>query len=209
MYIKIYFGEAVVVIHDETTTAILSKDNAAIFQEITKPNKKVLMSLQKGFTVDMKLNHAFKVDDVELFFQEFSSAYKSIEAAGGIVQNLEKEVLFIHRLGKWDLPKGKIEVGETPAKAAEREIMEETGVGHLMLTETVCKTYHIYNASNKTFLKTTHWFHFITNEDSKLVAQIEENITAVQWFATKNIKEPVANTYQNIRDVLSIYFDKA
>ncbi len=35
-----------------------------------------------------------------------------VVAGGGMVFNDKKEILFIHRNGKWDLPKGKIEKGE-------------------------------------------------------------------------------------------------
>ena len=34
--------------------------------------------------------------------------------------------------GQWGLPAGKIEVGETPAAAAEREMIEEIGAGHII-----------------------------------------------------------------------------
>src|SRR5665213_1803978 len=53
--------------------------------------------------------------------------YKYIEAAGGLVLNEKGKVLMIHRLGVWDLPKGKLDKGETPRKAAIREIEEESG----------------------------------------------------------------------------------
>ena len=33
---------------------------------------------------------------------------KVITAAGGMVFNPQKEILFIHRKGRWDLPKGKV-----------------------------------------------------------------------------------------------------
>ena len=34
-----------------------------------------------------------------------------ITAAGGLVFNQNDELLMIYRRGKWDLPKGKLEVG--------------------------------------------------------------------------------------------------
>ncbi|MBK8711560.1 MAG: NUDIX domain-containing protein [Niastella sp.] len=58
----------------------------------------------------------------------FSRQFTFIEAAGGLVQNEDKEILFIYRSGKWDLPKGKIEKKETPQIAATRKIQEETGL---------------------------------------------------------------------------------
>ncbi|MEI7980548.1 MAG: NUDIX domain-containing protein [Bacteroidota bacterium] len=42
--------------------------------------------------------------------EAFSGFFKRVDAAGGIVKNEKGEYLFIHRLGFWDLPKGKIDV---------------------------------------------------------------------------------------------------
>jgi len=58
--------------------------------------------------------------------------------------NKKKEILLIKRnvapsIGSWALPGGFIELNETPAKAGERELVEETGVkgkaGRLIGTE--------------------------------------------------------------------------
>src|SRR3546814_3091780 len=51
-----------------------------------------------------------------------------IEAAGGLVRNQQGQYLFIFRHGKWDLPKGKLEAGETPAEGGIREVEEECGI---------------------------------------------------------------------------------
>ncbi len=51
-----------------------------------------------------------------------------ILAAGGLVLNEKGEVLFMFRKGKWDLPKGKLDPGETMDACALREVMEETGL---------------------------------------------------------------------------------
>ena len=44
----------------------------------------------------------------------------------------------------WSLPKGHIESGETPEEAALREVMEETGIGNLVIAGKLDSTYHIY-----------------------------------------------------------------
>jgi 8-oxo-dGTP pyrophosphatase MutT (NUDIX family) len=51
-----------------------------------------------------------------------------IKAGGGIVVNEQNEVLLIYRRGKWDLPKGKLDDGETIEECALREVKEETGL---------------------------------------------------------------------------------
>ena len=58
-------------------------------------------------------------------------ARTSVLAAGGIVlRQAEPPLVAVVRLRKrneWTLPKGKLDHGETPRDAAEREAMEETG----------------------------------------------------------------------------------
>ena len=207
MQIKIYNGEAVIVLQDLKDSTELTNEYDG-FEIIKRPNAKSLKALLPLFHNKMEANYLFQVKDVFEFFKKISDSFTSIEAAGGIVQNTKKEVLFIQRLGKWDLPKGKIEKGENPQVAAEREITEETGVKNLNLTEAICKTYHIYFAFEKWYLKTTYWFHFTTSGKQKLFAQAEENITEVKWIPTIDVKKPMANTYQNIKDVIATYFDK-
>ena len=43
------------------------------------------------------------------------------------------KLLMIFRRGKWDLPKGKLDKGETFERCAVREIEEETGFRNLKL----------------------------------------------------------------------------
>ena len=52
-------------------------------------------------------------------------------AAGGIVLRQEATplvaVVRLRKRNEWVLPKGKLDDGETPRDAAEREVLEETG----------------------------------------------------------------------------------
>ena len=145
-------------------------------------------------------------DDVEMVFQLFASNYKIIEAAGGLVFNSNNELLLIERLGVWDLPKGKIDNGETPEMAALREVEEECAVNGLSVEYLICKSYHIYFFNNKYILKRTFWYKMNTNFNGLLVPQKEENITKVEWqFLTKEQIVNI-NTYESIKDVLNNYF---
>ena len=77
-----------------------------------------------------------------------------IEAAGGIVQHrTSKKFLFIYRNQKWDIPKGRIEEGESVKSAAIREVEEETGVTDLTITHTLPTTFASISSQRKISLK--------------------------------------------------------
>ncbi len=148
-----------------------------------------------------------KHEDLEALKKEFFRHFTIIDAAGGIVQNEKKELLFIFRRGKWDLPKGKLEKNEDPATGALRETEEETGVKNLKLKKEIGTTYHIYDEFGKHILKRTVWFLFTCKSVQELTPQLDEDITEVKWISTKEIKKPMSNTYATIRDILTVYFD--
>ncbi|MCC6837555.1 MAG: NUDIX domain-containing protein [Bacteroidia bacterium] len=144
----------------------------------------------------------FLNDKLENLLTFFSSMFKIIEAAGGLVQNNEGKWLFIFRNGKWDLPKGKIEKGEKVKTAAIREVEEECGISKLQIIKELPSTYHTYFMEEKQVLKRTYWFEMSCADTSALVPQIEEGITDVQWLAPTEFKKVKTNTYESILDVL-------
>lgn len=208
MYLKIYFGEKPVFLCDEINqelNEILHHPDAVFIDEISNPAIKSLLH-----EIEKEDFHAGVIWNADLgklkkaFFKHFTT----IEAAGGIVQNDKKEILFIQRLGKWDLPKGKIEKGESPEKAAVREVEEETGVRNLRLRKKEGETYHTYTAFGKHYIKTTYWYYMTCSSNQQLVPQKEEDITEIRWVKTKDIREPVSNTYPSIKDILRTFFDE-
>ena len=58
----------------------------------------------------------------------FWKKFMLVQAGGGLVQNGNGQYLFMLRRGKWDLPKGKLDPGETLEQCAVREVGEETGL---------------------------------------------------------------------------------
>lgn len=134
--------------------------------------------------------------------KKFSSKYRLIQAAGGVVTNDEGRVLLILRKGKWDLPKGKAEDNEPLELCANREVMEETGLKELALRKPLAITYHTYAEKGKDILKETHWFLFDAPGDQPLQAQLEEDITKVEWVQPENIDNYKSNTYLLIKHVL-------
>jgi 8-oxo-dGTP pyrophosphatase MutT (NUDIX family) len=207
MFIKIYFDEKPVYLCDEINEElkeVLHHPDAIFIDEISAAAiNSLLHEIKKEqFHAGVLLHQ-----DLEKLKKQFFKHFDLIEAAGGIVQKNKKELLFIYRLNKWDLPKGKVEANEAIADCAVREVEEETGVTHLTIEQKIGETYHTYNAYGKHFLKTTHWYYMTCSSKQKLVPQTEENIDQIKWVATKDISEPLNNTYPSIKDILVLFFN--
>jgi 8-oxo-dGTP pyrophosphatase MutT (NUDIX family) len=206
MYSKIFVNEKPIYLADHNNNTLQHKINEGfifydnntnlnyldIVQQLSHPQVAGIVILQK---------------DLTQLHTEFKAAFKIIEAGGGIVQNETGEILFIYRLNKWDLPKGKLEKGETIEFCAQREVEEETGVTNLTLKSKIGETYHIYQEKGEQILKVSHWYHFICPSHQNTIAQTEENITEVKWVAINNLQEPLENTYNNIREILGKFME--
>lgn len=141
-------------------------------------------------------------DDVEKLFQDFQSHYGLIEAAGGVIFNEQNEILTIFRRGFWDLPKGKIDPGETSEQTALREVAEETGLNNVRLGKLIHQTYHTYrNRKDKRKLKRTYWYIMHTTE-TELNLQYEEDIEKAEWVNIEAFLNSGKKIYGNIKDVI-------
>jgi 8-oxo-dGTP pyrophosphatase MutT (NUDIX family) len=125
------------------------------------------------------------------------SRFSIIKAAGGVVTK-EDKVLFIHRLGRWDLPKGKFEKGERPADCAVREVEEECSI-KVRLGVEICKTWHTYTQNRKSILKKTYWYVMESINDSHIRPQREEGIEDIQWLSHQEAKTALVNSYPSMR----------
>ncbi len=125
-----------------------------------------------------------------------------IQAGGGLVENERREILFIFRRGKWDLPKGKLDRGETLEQCAIREVEEETGVRQLKLIRFLLITEHEYVERGHKILKETHWWLMKADGIQTLIPQTEEDITEIRWIGSENLNLVLQNTYPAIADVL-------
>lgn len=141
-------------------------------------------------------------DDLDFAFKDFYTHFVPIEAAGGVVFNANNEVLLIKRLGKWDLPKGKIDGGENDEEAAIREVEEECGISGLTITGKLPSTYHCYKQHNHRFLKITYWFKMSTTDSKPLVPQTEEHITEARWLPWSELNPEGLDSYLSIIDLL-------
>lgn len=146
----------------------------------------------------------------EKFWREmFLPVFKLVPAAGGVVIRNDK-LLFIKRDEKWDLPKGKIDSGESAQEAAIREVAEECGITGYQITKVLPSTFHIYQSQYKEspkqwILKETHWFEMNYKGRENGTPQIDENITEIKWFGRNELDEVFANTYENLKSIISLY----
>jgi 8-oxo-dGTP pyrophosphatase MutT (NUDIX family) len=144
----------------------------------------------------------------EQLFNSIFKKYKKIEAAGAIVLDKNDDLLLIERLGCWDLPKGKIEKGESSEIAAIREVEEECGISTPIIQFPITTTYHTYYMKGKHCFKTTYWFCMKYDGEEVLVPQTEEGITKVSWIKKTELNQVFENTYLSIAEVLNTYLSK-
>lgn len=130
-----------------------------------------------------------------------------IIAAGGLVQNNKGEFLLMFRRGFWDLPKGKLDAGESVLECAIREVREETGLTHLTIQFFICTTKHQYFDKwlNKDIDKHTHWYAMQTSTNEMLIPQTEEDIEKLIWVSTTQLPTYLKNTYPNICAVFDAF----
>ncbi|MGA0555180.1 NUDIX hydrolase [Larkinella sp. VNQ87] len=138
--------------------------------------------------------------DKKALEEKFKSLYKIIKAAGGVVMKDDK-LLLIFRRGKWDLPKGKLDEGESSRVAALREVQEETGVV-ASLGDRICTTWHTYTLNGNRILKRTKWYQMTCLDDANMVPQTEEDIERIEWMDTKKTALALTNSFSSIRFVI-------
>ena len=124
-------------------------------------------------------------------------------AAGGLVQNDKEEMLMIFRRGKWDLPKGKLDKGETLEKCAIREVQEETGLQKIKLIAPLLITYHTYHEGTRFILKESHWYKMKAGNDEKLIPQTEEDIEEIRWVPGSEAKKLFPKCFPSVVDVIN------
>ena len=131
------------------------------------------------------------------------SKFKVVEAAGGIVEKYGT-FLMIYRRKVWDIPKGKLDKGETIRKCAVREVEEETGV-KVKIDKKIDAVWHTYIDRRKYILKKTHWFAMSCVSDKKMAPQKDEGIKKVAWMTMEEVRKALHGSYRSIRYVMQEY----
>ena len=103
-------------------------------------------------------------------------------------------------MGRWDLPKGKVENGETTEIAAVREVEEECGITNLKITINFRPL--IISIIKTNILKATYWYEMDYMGNEELIPQEEEGIKMAQWKDREEILKIFPETYENIQLIL-------
>ena len=144
-------------------------------------------------------------EDVEQLWDWFRQGYRFVQAAGGAVSDGNGRLLAIHRLGRWDLPKGKVEPNEAIEDAAIREVEEECGLKTLRSLGLLCQTWHTYERKGKQHLKRTDWFLMDGDASEPLTAQAEEGIDDARWMDAAGFAELRSDIYPSLLPVLNAW----
>ena len=138
----------------------------------------------------------------EAAFARFAADFATVEAAGGVVTDPAGRWLLMFRNGRWDLPKGHIEPGETAEAAAVREIAEETGVA-AGVVRPLCTTWHAYwfPKTGRWELKHTRWYALRSEAGQVPAPQTEEGIERVGWYAPAEVDALLGGSFPTVRCV--------
>ena len=133
-----------------------------------------------------------------------------IKTAGGIVLKNDK-MLFIHKRGRWDLPKGKVEDGASIRETAKIEISEETGLPkqQLKILKKLIPTHYHKKVDGEVVVKKTEWFLFVFDgeEDTPLVPDTSEGITDCKWFSFDELIPVLLDSHERIRYLIDFFLN--
>jgi len=114
-------------------------------------------------------------------------------AAGGIVLRQEATPLIavvrLRKRNEWVLPKGKLDDGETPRDAAEREVLEETG--HDVSVHEFLGTL-VYESGGR--FKVVHYWRMETGGEP--THELMDDIRAVDWLPLDAAVERLSRAYE-------------
>lgn len=121
-----------------------------------------------------------------------------VSAGGLVIDTSGTQGLLIGRIDQkdnararllWSLPKGHIEVGETPEQAALREVMEETGI-ESEISRSLGIIDFWFMAGGKRIHKTVH--HYLFREVGGILTPQVTEVDEVSWFPLHEIVDRLA-----------------
>lgn len=107
--------------------------------------------------------------------------------------------------GRWTIPKGHIEAGETPEETAAREIIEETGIVDMRILEFLGKIHFRYRRDTSLVLMTTEIFLAEATGNSDRIEK-EDWMKDIKWLKTNDAIDKIE--YEDITKLLLIALKK-
>ena len=111
-------------------------------------------------------------------------------------------LLLQHEAGKWMLPKGTIEAGETPEAVALREVAEETGLHNVRIVQDLGEERYLFfwKTEDTYYDKTVHYYlmEFLGGEET--CPQREEGFVRCDWVSVGDALERIR--YKETREVV-------
>ncbi len=201
---KIFLNDCPLILTTRPAAYLLQHPEAGDFAHYegasSKHFKAAAEQLENGDAPGILLSDAYP----NKLLEALAKRYKQVDAGGGLVQNEDGATLFIFRRGRWDLPKGKLDKGETMEECAIREVQEETGLKRLVLGNFLCDTYHVYGQGGKEMLKHTAWYAMGASGRETLLPQADEDIEEARWVLPADVARIAAKSYAAIREVVAI-----
>lgn len=204
---KVFVNNQSILFVKNFNNQLFENENIEVYQF---QSKRALMPIITDF-IDKNITQQLYIycpDKLTEVFSFFKTNYKEVKAGGGLVKNIEDKFLFIYRRGKWDLPKGKSEKGETIKECAKREVEEETGIDNLNIIKKLPDTFHIYTEKNKDIIKHCYWYLMQTDSKKALIPQTNEDITEAEWLGENELEKVITNTYPSINELISKHFKR-
>ena len=127
--------------------------------------------------------------------------------SGGIVFRTSQdgkdiEILLIQdSKGRWTIPKGHIEPGETAKMTARREIEEETGLKNTSILTWLGKIHFKYRRADKLVLMTTQ-IYLVQALDTHEMPIGEKWMKGIQWFSFADALDLIE--YEDIEKLMLI-----
>lgn len=123
--------------------------------------------------------------------------------AGGVVvrviDGILQCLLILDRYGKWGLPKGHLEHGETLEQAALREVKEETGLSNLQVGQKLGVTHWSFSGEGGVLHKSAT-FYLIHSEKGDPIPEFREGITECAWVPVHQAQKKIS--YENLHAIV-------